>query len=353
MAKKDYYGILGVDKNASQDEIKRAFRKKARKYHPDVNPDESRSGERFKKINEAYRVLSDPKKKEMYDKFGVVEGEQSQYQQWAGQGGGREGGRRTYTSPDGRTVYYSTGGGGGGFDFSDIFGGGGNRQASSGGQRGGSDFFNDLGDIFDVFNVGGGSTRGRSRQSRQSPFGRQQQRSPREGEDLRYDMQISFMDAYRGGKRKIQYKDPLTGETKTLTVKIPPGIQDGQKLRLKGKGTPGERGGKPGDMYIAIHVADHPTFERQGDDLKVKKEIPFTTAVLGGKVSVPGVERDLSVNIPPGTSDSTTLRLKNQGFPKMNSNEKGNLLVEINIIVPKNITSEQEQLLEKLKKTGL
>jgi DnaJ-class molecular chaperone len=353
MAKKDYYGILGVDKNASQDEIKRAFRKKARKYHPDVNPNESRTGEKFKEVNEAYRVLSDPKKKEMYDKFGVVEGEQSQYQQWAGQGGGRGGGK-TYTSPDGRTVYYSTGGGGGGFDFSDIFGGGGgSRQASSGDQRGGFDFFNDLGDIFDVFNVGGGSTRGRSRQSRQSPFGRQQQRRPREGEDLRYDMQISFMDAYRGGKRKIQYKDPLTGETKTLTVKIPSGIQDGQKLRLKGKGTPGERGGNPGDMYIAIHVADHPTFERIGDDIKVKKEIPFTKAVLGGKVSVPGVERDLSVSIPPGTSDSTTLRLKNQGFPKMNSNEKGNLLVEINIIVPKNITSEQEQLLEKLRDTGL
>lgn len=347
MPKKDYYKILGVDENASQDEIKRAFRKKARKYHPDVNPNESRSGERFKEINEAYRVLSDPKKKEMYDKFGVVEGEQSQYQQWAEQGGG-PGGRRVYQTPDGRTVYYSTGGGGGGgFDFSDIFGGG---KRSGGSSRGGFDFFNDLGDIFDVFNVGGGSTRSRSKGS---PFGRSQQPRPREGEDLRYDMQIGFMDAYRGGKRKIQYRDPISAETKSLTVKIPAGIRDGQKLRLKGKGMPGERGGNPGDMYIAIHVGDHPTFEREGDDIKVKKEIPFTKAVLGGKVSVPGIERDLSVTIPPGTSDSTVLRLKNQGFPKMNSSEKGNLLVEINILVPKQISSKQKQLLEELKTTGL
>jgi len=138
---KDYYKILGVDKNASKEEIKRAFRKMARKYHPDVNPDEAKSGEKFKKINEAYGILNDDKKREMYDKFGVVEGDPSSYQQ---RGGGSPGGGQVYRSPDGTTYYYSTSGTPGGFDFSEIFGNHKNSRSASGG----FDFFNDLGDIF-------------------------------------------------------------------------------------------------------------------------------------------------------------------------------------------------------------
>jgi len=242
---KDYYNLLGVNRNASKEEIKRAFRKMARKYHPDVNPDEPKSGEKFKEINEAYSILSDDKKREMYDKFGVVEGDASSYQQW----GGAPGGPRVQRGPDGTTYYYSTSGDPGNFDFSEIFGTSrnSNRRQSSGSY----DFFNDLGDIFDVFSNRGGSTRARSNQP---------QNYPREGDDLRYDMEIEFMDAFQGGKKKIQYKDPTTGQMNTLNVNIPRGIKDDQKLRLKGKGMPGENGGAQGDLYIAIHIKKHPKF---------------------------------------------------------------------------------------------
>ena len=303
---KDYYKTLGINKGASKEEIKRAFRKMARKYHPDVNPDESKSGEKFKEINEAYSILSDDKKREMYDKFGVVEGDSSTYQN----SGGAPRGARVQRSPDGTTYYYSTSGSPGGFDFSEIFGNKGNSRNGTGG----FDFFNDLGDIFDVFNRrGGGSTRARSSNYNNLP---------REGDDLRYDMEIDFMDAFYGGKKKVQYKDPTTGQMKSLNVNIPRGIKDDQKLRLKGKGMLGENGGSPGDLYIAIHIRKHPRFERRDDDIYVEQEVSFTTATLGGKIQVSGVEKTLNVTLPPGTNDSSLLRLKNQGFYKINSNQR-------------------------------
>jgi len=346
---KDYYKLLGISKGASKEEIKRAFRKMARKYHPDVNPDEPKSGEKFKEINEAYGVLSDEKKREMYDKFGVVDGDPSTYQQYSGSPGGfggprGAGGGSTYRSPDGTTYYYSTSGspgGSGGFDFNEIFGNRGNSR----GNGGSSDYFNDLGDIFDVFNRrGGGSTRGRSASSRNFP---------REGEDLRYDMEIDFMEAFNGGKKKVQYKDPSTGELNNLNVNIPRGIRDEQKLRLKGKGMLGENGGNPGDLYIAIHIKKHPEFERRDDDIYIELEVPFTTTVLGGKAQVQGVEKVLNVSIPAGTNDSSVLRLKNQGFYKINSEKRGNLLVKIGIEVPKKLNNKQKELLEELKAVGV
>lgn len=333
---KDYYEILGVDRNASKEEIKRAFRKMARKYHPDVNPDQPKTGEKFKQINEAYTILNDDKKKEMYDKFGVVDGDPSTYQQ----GGGSPRGGQAYTSPDGTTYYYSTSGSPGGFDFSEIFGNNGKSRSGFSG----SDFFNDLGDIFGRSSSRGGNTRGRS-----SPF----RNVPQEGDDLRYDMEISFMDAFHGGERRIQYKDPTTGQTQTLNVKIPKGIKEDQKLRLKGKGMLGENGGSPGDLYISVHVQNHNIFERRDDDLYVVQEVPFTTAAIGGKIQVPGIEKPLTVTVPKGTNDSSVLRLKNQGFYKINSNERGNLLVEIKIKVPTKLNKTQKELLEKLKETGL
>jgi DnaJ-class molecular chaperone len=340
---KDYYKVLGIKKGASKEEIKRAFRKMARKYHPDVNPDESKSGEKFKEINEAYSILSDDKKREMFDKFGVVEGDPSTYQQWAGKTGGfgGNGGGRTYRSPDGTTYYYSTSGSPGGFDFNEIFGNNRNSRANNSG----FDFFNDLGDIFDVFNRrGGGSTRARS-----SPYGNY----PREGDDLRYDMEIDFLEAFHGGKKKVQYRNPLTGQMQNLSINIPRGIKDDQKLRLKGKGMPGENGGNPGDLYIAIHIKKHPNFERKGDDIYIEKEVPFTTAALGGKVQVNGIEKPLNVSIPPGTNDSSLLRLKNQGFYKINSEQRGNLFVKIKIKVPKTLNGNQKELLVKLQAIGM
>jgi len=334
---KDFYKILGLSKGASKEEIKRAFRKLARKYHPDVNPDEAKSGEKFKEINEAYSLLSDDKKREMYDKFGVVEGDPSSYQQWGGHPGG---GARVRNSPYGQTYTYSSSGSPGGFDFNEIFGSSGG--ASRGG--GGFDFFNDLGDIFDVFSKQGGSTRARS-----SGF----KNAPRDGDDLRYDMEISFMDAFQGGKKKVQYKDPSTGELASLNVNIPKGVKDEQKLRLKEKGMPGENGGTPGDLYIAVHVKTHPTFKRVEDDIQITADIPFTTAVLGGKIQVQGIERTLNITVPPGTKDSTVLRLKDQGFYKLHSNIRGYLLVKINIKVPTELDNNQKELLTKLQKAGI
>ena len=303
-----------------------------------MNPGEGKSGEKFNEINEAYTLLNDDKKREMYDKFGVVEGDSSTYQQ----GGSAPGGVRAQRSPDGRTYYYSTSGSPDNFDFSEIFGNSGssNRRQSSGG----NDFFNDLGDIFDVFSNRGGSTRARSTR---------QQNYPREGEDLRYDMEISFMDAFLGGKRQVQYKDPTTGSNQTLSVTIPRGVRDDQKLRLKGKGMPGEYGGSPGDLYIAIHVKNHKLFERDEDDIYIDHEIPFTTAALGGKTQVPGIEKTISVSVPEGTKDSTILRLKNKGFYKLNSEERGNQLVRVKIKIPKRISKKQKELLEQLKATGI
>ncbi|MFX1498142.1 MAG: DnaJ C-terminal domain-containing protein [Promethearchaeota archaeon] len=332
---KDYYKILGVPKTATKEEIKRAFRKMARKYHPDVNPDEPKSGEKFKEVNEAYGILSDDKKREMYDRFGVVEGDPSSYQQWTE---GFPRGGSVHTSPDGRTTYYySTSSNPGGFDFNEIFG---NKRSS----RGGFDFFNDLGDIFDVFSRGGtGSTRARS----------QSYNYPREGDDLRYDMEINFMDAFHGGKMKIQYKDPISGEIRNLTVNVPKGIKDDQKLRLKGKGMPGENGGSAGDLYIAVHIKPHSIFERREDDLYVEQEIPFSVAALGGKITVPSINNTLTVTVPPGTTDGSTLRLKNQGFSIINSEERGNLLVKIKIKIPEKVNKTQKQLIEKLQAVGL
>ncbi|MHA1782115.1 MAG: DnaJ C-terminal domain-containing protein [Promethearchaeota archaeon] len=335
---KDYYKILGVPRNATKEEIKRAFRKLARKYHPDVNPNEPKSGEKFKEINEAYSVLIDDKKREMYDKFGVVDGDASSYANWAR----GPGGARVYRSPDGTTTYYyySTSDSPGGINFEDLFG----SRGSSESDFGGFDFFNDLGDIFDVFSNFKKSTRARSKRSRGIP---------REGDDLRYDLEIDFMDAFYGGKKKIQYQDPITGKSKTLTITIPRGIRNNQKLRVKGKGMPGEFGGPPGDLYIVIHIREHDIFKREGDDIYVDKEIPYTTAVLGGKIKVPGIEGPLTVTVPPGTKDNTILRLKNKGFYKLNSNERGNQLIRIKIKVPEFITPRQKELLEELKQTGL
>jgi len=341
---KDYYKLLGINRDASKEEIKLAFRKLARQYHPDVNPDNPQAVEKFKEINEAYSVLNDEKKRDMYDKFGVTEGEPPiQYQDIGGAG---PGGGRVERGPDGTRYYYYSSGkpggmpGGFNFDFNDLFGRRRSDNASSG-----SESDENFEDIFDVFSSIGGRTRARS--------GRPSSNRPREGEDLRYDLEIDFLDAFHGREMRLQYPDPLTQETKTLKLKIPLGVKDEQKLRLKGKGMPGINGGPPGDMYIVIHLKDHPRFARDGEDLSVVQEIPFTVAVLGGKISVEGVDKPLTVTVPPGTKDGSILRLKDQGFPKMGSEERGNLLVEIKIQVPTKIKKQQKEILEKLQETGL
>jgi len=343
--KKDFYDTLGIPRTSSKEEIKRAFRKLARKYHPDVNPDDPSASEKFKDINEAYMVLEDDKKREMYDKFGVVEGDASTYP-GAGAAGGPSspGGGSVYRGPDGTTYVY-TDGNGAGINFEDLFGGMGGQKGRGrpGGGTGGFDFFNDLGDIFDVLNRGG-STRARGPRTN----------VPREGEDLRYDMEIDFMDAFNGDQRKVSFKDPTSGEQRTITVKIPAGVRDEQKLRLTSLGMPGMNGGPPGDLYIAMHIRGKPGFERKdNDDVVVTAEVPFTTAALGGKAQVQGIDRTLTVTVPAGTKDGTTLRLKDQGFTRLQSGTRGNMLVEIKVKVPESLTKQQRKILEELRESGL
>ncbi len=167
-------------------------------------------------------------------------------------------------------------------------------------------------------------------------------------------MEINFMEAFYGDTRKVQYIDPATNKKTTLSIKIPRGVHDNQKLRLKGKGMPGEYGGPNGDLYIVIHIENHTIFERRTNDLSIEKEIPFSVATLGGKITVPKIDGGtLNVNIPSRTQHCATLRLKNQGFCKLNSDQRGDLLVKVKIKVPKKLTGEQKELLLKLKNLGL
>ena len=388
MAKKDYYKVLGVDKKATKEDIKRAFRKMARKYHPDVNPNDKSAEEKFKEVNEAYEVLNDEKKREMYDRFGTVDGN------------GFNPNRGPQARPGGST-YYSSSSGPVNFDFNQVFGG------RSQGSPGNFDFFNDLGDIFDVFS--------NRRGGRQRPH----QRRPQAGDDLRYDMEVTFEEAYFGGTRTVKFKrfescpacngtgakdgkintcttcggsgevrqaqnTPFgqvmqvgacphckgIGHTATnpcptcrgtekvekmrqLTVTIPPGVKTGTKLRMPGEGMPGIHGGPKGDLYIAVRVKPHPYFKREGENILYNTTITYTQAVLGGKIKVPTMDGEVSMTIPPGTKSGTKLRLRGKGFKKLNRPARGNQLVKIHIQVPKSVTSNQKQLLEELAKAGI
>ncbi|MHA1378686.1 MAG: DnaJ C-terminal domain-containing protein [Candidatus Helarchaeota archaeon] len=332
---KDYYKLLGINKNATKEEIKRAFRKMARKYHPDVNPGDKSAEEKFKEINEAYMLLMDDKKREMYDKFGVVEGDPSSYQKYGGPGTG------FHRGPGGSYTYTYTGRPGG-INFEEIFGKVGGRSGSRSSQFTDFDFFSDLGDIFNVFRGGSG---GRA--------GRKSARMPHAGEDLRYDMEIDFKEAYFGGERTIKFVNPGSKEEKTIKVKIPKGIHQEQKLRIPGEGMPGTHGGPAGDLYISVKIRKHPYFKRKGDDLYYETEIPFTVAALGGKVKVASMEGNLTLTIPPGTQDLTTFRLKNQGFYGIGSEKRGNLLVKVKIKVPKKLNQKQKRLLKDLQALGI
>lgn len=342
---KDYYGILGVDKTASKEDLKRAFRKLARKYHPDVNPGDKKAEEKFKEINEAYMLLTDDKKRDMYDKFGVVEGEPSTYQQYTGPRGG-PGSRGGFQGRQGPFTYTYTTSGPGGVNFEDVFKNVGGRP-ERGSPFADFDFFNDLGDIFNVFN-----RQQRTGQQKRGP-GPTQTRMPQEGEDLSYDLDVDFSEAFFGGERIVKFIRPDNNVEKTIKVKIPKGITDNQRLRVANEGMPGISGGSAGDLYILIHVKPHEHFQRNGDDLYYETEIPFTVATLGGKISVPSMEGKLTLTIPPGTQDLTTFRLKNQGFYKVGTNNRGNLLVKVKIKVPKKLDKEKRRLLEELQNSGL
>jgi curved DNA-binding protein len=305
MAVKDYYDILGVNKKATDEEIKRAYRKMAMKYHPDRNPNKKEAEERFKEINEAYAVLSDQEKRKQYDTFGA------------------EGFRQRFTQED---IFR-------GFDFDEIlsglFGGRGRREFRFGG-RGGFDF----GDFFS--GQGGYQDTGRM---------------PQKGEDILYELSISLEEAASGGEKRVSYRK--NGRMEEVSVKIPKGIPTGKKLRLAGKGMQGRNGGPPGDLYLEISVKDHPIFTREGDDLVVEKEVGFSEAALGTTVEVPTLEGKKRVRVPPGTQSHTKMRLRGLGLPRFQKEGRGDELVKVIVRVPKRVSEKSKKLIEELAREGI
>jgi curved DNA-binding protein len=303
MASKDYYEMLGVSKTASDDEIKRAYRKLAMKYHPDRNANKKEAEERFKELNEAYAVLSDKEKRKQYDTFG------------------KEGFHQRFSQED---IFR-------GFDFEDIFsslfGGRGRRESRSGG-RGGFDF----GDIFSRAYQGGA-------------------RSPQKGQDALYELPITLEEAAFGGEKRISI--PKNGKVEEINVRIPAGIPSGKKLRVAGKGMEGRSGGPAGDLYLQISIRPHPVFDREGDDITVETEIGFSEAVLGTTIEVPTLEGTKKVKVPPGTQSHTKMRLRSLGVPHFQGTGKGDEYVKVIVRVPKRVNDKSRKLIEELSKEGI
>jgi curved DNA-binding protein len=327
---KDYYETLGVDRSASQDDIHNAYRKLARTYHPDVNQSEE-AEQKFKEISEAYEVLKDPEKRRKYDTLGA------NYQE------GDE-----FRPPPGWEAFRDAGRGGGGyrqtFSFGDL--GGEGFDFFGGGSRGGgfSDFFESLfGSAFGGFGgEPGGATAG------PGTWGAK-------GEDHEAEVSISLEDAYHGGKKTLALEKQETdgagrvhSRTRNYEVKIPPGINDGERLRLSGQGGSGPAGGKKGDLYLRIRIQPHSTFRVHGPDLETDVPITPSEAVLGAKVSVPIVGGTASITIPPGTQSGKRFRLKGKGLRKQHG--RGDLYAVMKIVVPTRPTDDERELYEKLQK---
>ena len=304
---KDYYKTLGVPKNASTDDVKKAYRKLARQYHPDVNkkPDAEK---KFKEINEANEVLSDPDKRKRYDSVGP---EWEQFAQGRGRPSGTGGFQYVYTGQPGESPFGDDASG-----FSDFF-----RtlfcQAGNGG-------FADADDLF-----GRGRTRTRTR--------------ARQGEDVEGEVEITLPEAYKGTEHVIQISSENGAPTKRLTVKIPPGVKDGQRIRLAGQGTPGANGGPPGDAYLRVKVKPHPFFTRDGDDLHVDLPVAIHEAMLGGEVTVPTLKGRVSLRIPPETQNGRTIRLAGQGMPRAGGGH-GDLYSTVKVVMPTKLSEKEREL---------
>lgn len=315
---KDYYKILGVDKKASQDEIKKAYRRLANKHHPDKNPGSKEAEAKFKEANEANEVLSDPEKRRRYDELG------SNWKQ-----------------------YQSTGSGQGGFDwgkYQQQYGGQGYGGQQHSGQQGGQTYYTDFGDFggggfsdfFEAFFGGSGfNNAGQSKQR-----GR---KMALKGEDIQAELPITLEEAYNGAEKIFE----LGGQT--IKLKIKKGVPDSHNLKLPGKGNPGSNGGANGDLYVTIKIMKHPLFRREKDDLYMDMPVDIYTAVLGGKLEVTTLKGKIKVNIPAETDNGKTLRLAGLGMPKYGKDsEYGDLYVKIILQTPKNLTAEEKKLFKKL-----
>lgn len=325
MATKDLYEILGIKRGASEKEIRSAYRKLARKYHPDVNPGDKAAEERFKEINNAHEILSDPEKRKKYDKYGdkweyADQIEEMQRKQSAG----------------------------------DFF-----RRSQRGYSSGDYDFETDT-DFGDVF---GNLFRQRARR----------QPAKRKGEDIDYPLEATLEEAANGTTRTLQMQVPETCtvcggtgqvagatchvcqglgskiELKRLEVKIPAGVQEGSRVRIAGKGQPGINGGANGDLYLIISLRPHDRFERKGDDLYEEVAVPLTDAVLGGEVEVPTMRGRVMLNIPPGTQNGRTFRLAGLGMPHLNGSGKGDLYAKVKVVLPTRLSEREKTLFEELR----
>ncbi len=305
MTKRDYYDILGVSRQSSADEIKKAYRKLARKYHPDVAQNKPDADAKFKEVSEAYEALSDSQKRRMYDQYGHAADKMGQQP-----GGGFRGGAQ----------------GGGGFDFSDLFGGAG------GGNMGGMGGF---GDIFDQMRGGGGR-------------GRPRQRSAPKGADIVQDINLSFDEAINGIERTITMtisEPDGSRHQERIGVKIPAGVDDGSKVRVRGKGQRGAGGN--GDLIFTVKVAEHPYFNREGNDIHLDVPITVLEAAVGTRIEVPTVYGEKrTVAVPPGNK-GLKLRLKGEGVKVKSSKKTGNMYLSLKIVVPDELDEASVKLLEE------
>jgi molecular chaperone DnaJ len=314
---KDYYATLGVKKTATEDDIRKAFRKLARKYHPDLNKGNKAAEEKFKELSEANDVLSDPKKRKIYDQLGfysdnIDPAAAEAYARGGGFGaggfGGFPGGGRTRSGPGGRQeVHFDFGD----FDMNDFTGQTGNRRTGGG--------FRDIfGSMFGGFGA--------------EPTG------PMPGTDLEYQVNVSFWQAIRGDTVKLnitRHDDNGSPKNETIEFRIKPGTRDGQRIRLAGRGNPGARGGPAGDLYLIIKLGEHPVFRRDGDNILVTVPVTAPEAALGAKIDVPTIDGKTQLKIPPGTQSGQKLRLREKGVASATKDGvRGDQIVEIKIVVP-------------------
>lgn len=309
MSYKDYYDALGVSRSASQDEVAKAYKQLARKFHPDVNK-EAGAEDRFKAINEAYEVLKDPQKRGLYDKYGPA---------WKAISEGRQ------PPPGTENVR---------FDFGDLGGMGG-----FGAQ--GIDP-NDLGSIFEQFF--GGQVEGMR-------GGRRRARGPRRGEDRESVLEIGVAEAFAGGARDLAIRDPETGGTSRVTVKIPGGVRSGQRIRLAGKGGQGALGGPPGDLFLEMRIVSDERFRLEGDDLYVPLPVTPWEAALGATVPLATLDGEVRLKIPAGSSSGRNIRLREKGYPRKDGG-RGDLYATVQIAVPESLTPRERELFEELQKVS-
>ena len=340
MAKRDYYEVLGVGRNADAKTIKSAYRKLAKKYHPDMNPGDKHAEQKFKEVTEAYNVLSDTEKKKLYDQYGFAAFEEGGNPYGAGgQNGGFHGGFGGFGAQGGngyQEFHFENGNMGDMGDiFGDIFGNMFHSQGSSQNSGFGGESFHSQGGFHGGF---GGSGFG-------SGFGGQTQAK---GSDLQSEVNISFEDAAFGCDKMIRLSDPSGNGTQTLQVHVPAGIEDGKSIRLKGKGYPGYHGGAAGDLLLKVHIQPKTGYERKGMDVYTTTEIPFTTAVFGGEAKVSTLYGDVICRIPEGAQTGRKIRLRGKGIVSMkNPAVHGDQYVTIRIQVPQNLSPEAKTKLRE------